>query len=120
MAVPMQWVIQKVESIQKHSGQVAIYPDYRYGGDILNEQVIIAKKKTRFRPLGQLDWAHYTAKGLGNAFSDGTVLEYYEHMLNDERSPSHDWHGEKMMEKRAHYAERRGNASLISEDKHDQ
>lgn len=115
MAVPMQWVVQKVANIQKHSGHVAIYPDYRYGGVILNEQVIIAKKKTRFRPLGQLDWAHYTAKGLGNAFSEDTVLEYYEQMLNDQRSPSHDWQGEKMMEKRAYYAERKGNASSLKD-----
>mgnify|MGYP001301530850 CR=1 FL=1 len=113
MAVPMPWVYNKVENIQKYAGNVAIYPDYRHGGVILNEQVIIAKKKTRFRPLGQLDWAHYTAKGLGTAFQEDSVLEYYERMLNDERSPSHDWKGEKMMDKRAYYAERRGNASLV-------
>lgn len=116
MAVPMAWVYQKVDNIQKHAGQVAIAPDYRYGGVILNEQVIIAKKKTRFRPLGQLDWAHYTAKGLGTAFKEGTVLEYYEKMLNDGRSPSHDWHGEKMMDKRAYYADRHGTASLINKE----
>lgn len=116
MAVPMHWVWQKVENIQKYAGTVAIAPDYRHGGVILNEQVIIAKKKTRFRPLGQLDWAHYTAKGLGTAFKEGTVLEYYEQMLNDDRSPSHDWQGEKMMEKRTYYAERRGNASRIEQE----
>ncbi len=115
MTVPMQWVRAKVENIQKYSGHVAIAPDYRYGGVILNEQIIIAKKKTRFRPLGQLDWAHYTAKGLGTAFKYGTVLEYYEQMLVDERSPSHDWQGEKSMVKRAYYAELNGTASLLKD-----
>lgn len=116
MAVPIYWVYQKVENIQKYAGDVAIAPDYRYSGVILNEQVIIAKKKTRFRPLGQLDWAHYTAKGLGTAFKEGTVLEYYEKMLVDGRSPSHDWNGENAMAKKAYYAERCGNASLVDEE----
>jgi len=115
MAVPIHFVWTKVENIQKYSGNVAISPDYRHGGVILNEQIIIAKKKTRFRPLGQLDWAHYTAKGLGTAFQDGTVLEYYEQMLVDKRSPSHDWQGEKAMAKRAYYAELNGTASLLKD-----
>jgi len=115
MAVPMYFVYEKVENIQKYAGDIVIYPDYRYGGVILNEQIIIAKKKTRFRPLGQLDWAHYTAKGLGTAFKEGTVLEYYEQMLVDERSPSHDWQGDNAMKKKTYYAERCGNASFVDD-----
>lgn len=116
MATPLAWVIEKVDRLKSYSGDVPFTADFRYGGVIINEQFIIAKRKTRFRPLGQLDWAHYTPKGLGAAIAENTVLEYYEYMLTDSRSPKSEWKGESAMSKKAYYAERNGMASLISDD----
>ena len=80
----------------------------------LNNQIMIAKKKTLFRPLGQLDWAWYEPKGLGQAFNRKEVLAYYERMLKDERSPPNKWkRREQEMEKKTEYAERAGNAEWI-------
>jgi len=80
----------------------------------INNLIMIAKKKTMFRPLGQLDWAWYDAEDLGKAFNNNTVLGYYERMLKDERSYPNKWkRREEEMEKKTEYAERAGNAEWI-------
>ena len=52
---------------------------------------VLAKNKTRFRPLGILDWAHFTMAGIRVAIQHDVLQEYYEEMLKDPRSPSNEW-----------------------------
>lgn len=79
------------------------------GGLILEDyDVILAKKKTRFRPLGILDYAHFTVKGLATAITEERVMEYYEEMLQDPRSPSSEWRDKELeMRLKSYYGERR-------------
>lgn len=55
-------------------------------GFVLAGSYLMGKKSNRFRPFGITFWAHFTPKGLGQAFRDDTVMEYYLHMLADARS----------------------------------
>lgn len=85
-----------------------------YGGLIINESFIIAKKKSKMRPLGQLDWSWYTPKTLAEAMDNNEVLSYYEKMLKDPRSDKNKWkHKDMEMSKKAFYASRQGNAELL-------
>jgi len=52
---------------------------------------MIASNKTSFRPVGVLDWAHYTAAGIRDAIQHDFLQEYYEEMLEDSRSPANVW-----------------------------
>jgi|TARA_R110000803_G_scaffold207167_1_gene274929 hypothetical protein len=63
---------------------------YTRQGTIFNG-FLIAKNKTRFRPVGILDWAHFTGAGLRVAIEFDVLQEYYEEMLKDSRSPSNNW-----------------------------
>ena len=84
-------------------------------GIIINEKILIAKRKTMFRPVGQLDWAWYTAKGLGTAFEEDRVLPYYEEMLKDERSPPNKWkRRDEEMELKTKYAVRANKAKEVN------
>ena len=73
-----------------------IEPDLLYqvddcsSGKIFNG-FLIARNKTRFRPLGILDWAHFTMAGLRVAIQYDVLDEYYLEMLKDPRSPSNTW-----------------------------
>ena len=79
-----------------------------------NNKILIAKRKTMFRPLGELDWAWYTAKGLGTAYETDNVLQYYEQMLKDDRSPPNKWkRKDEEMELKTKYAERAGRADHV-------
>jgi len=85
-----------------------------HGGLIIDETFIIAGRKTKMRPLGQIDWSWYTAKTLATAMNEGTVLEYYEHMLTDKRSDPNKWkRSEEEMFKKTKYAVRQGLAEFI-------
>ena len=73
-----------------------------------------ARTKTRFRPVGVLDWAHYTQATLREAVLNDSIDEYYKTMLEDDRSPKNVW-GDKNKEaelktyykdRKKHYAER--------------
>jgi len=55
-------------------------------GVVFNDNYLLAKKTSRFRPFGVVFWAHYTPKGLGLAIKEDTVMDYYLEMLKDERS----------------------------------
>jgi hypothetical protein len=55
-------------------------------GLCINRDIVIAKKKSRFRMNGCNFWAHYTPKGLGTALKEGEVLDYYMKMLADPKS----------------------------------
>ena len=55
-------------------------------GLYINDDILIAKKKNRFRFKECTFWAHYTAKGLGTAIKEGKVLQYYLKMLSDPKS----------------------------------
>ena len=60
-------------------------------GRILNDLIIIAKVKPRFRICGLRDvWAKYTPKTLATAFNEGRVWEYYEEQLRKEYAPTKD------------------------------
>lgn len=90
--------------------------DYGYTRNmiIINEQCIIAKNSTKFRLLSQLDWAHYTAKGLATAIDNNDIDGYYERMLADTRSDPNQWNDyNKEMELKTHYAARANRASKI-------
>mgnify|MGYP003663461899 CR=1 FL=1 len=64
--------------------------EYAKQGTVFNS-FLIAKNRTRFRPLGVLDWAHFTMAGLRVAIQYDVLNEYYVEMLKDPRSPSNTW-----------------------------
>ena len=63
---------------------------YSKQGTVFNS-FLIAKNRTRFRPVGVLDWAHFTMAGLRVAIQYDILQQYYEEMLKDPRSPSNNW-----------------------------
>jgi hypothetical protein len=85
-------------------------------GLIIDGLFMIAANKTKMRPLGQLDWAWYTAKTLATAMNENRVLHYYEAMLKDKRSDANKWkRRDEEMEMKTKYAVRAGKASFICE-----
>ena len=77
-------------------------------GTVFNN-FLIAKNKTRFRPVGILDWAHYTKKGMCFAIQNDVLQQYYEEMLEDSRSPSNVWKDKKKEQNlKDYYANRSG------------
>tara|TARA_R110000764_G_C10993070_1_gene381415 strand:+ start:1069 stop:1476 length:408 start_codon:yes stop_codon:yes gene_type:complete len=71
----------------------------------VEDQMLIAKKSQKFKPLSRLDWANYKPKGLANAIETDTVLAYYDSVLDY----NHDWRDtgkEKVL--KTHYANRSG------------
>ena len=107
------WMWSKLSSIQKYCTKRIDTETYQQGL-VIEGRYLIAKKKTMFRPLGQLDWAWYTAKGLGTAIENDTLDHYYEAMLKDDRSPPNVWkRRHEEMEKKTYYAVRSGLAEFI-------
>ena len=51
----------------------------------------IAKNKTKFRPIGVLDWAHYTPAGLATAIETQSLETYYQAQLLDAKSDPNVW-----------------------------
>ena len=87
-------------------------------GLIIDDLFIIIGTKTKMRPVGQLDWAWYTPKTLAIAMNEGTVLQYYEKMLKDNRSDHNIWkRPEEEMEKKTYYASRGGKVDFIPLDR---
>ena len=83
-------------------------------GLVINNLILISKRKTKFRPLSELDWAWYTPKGMGTAISEDNVLAYYEKMLKDKRSPPNIWkRRHEEMEMKTRYAVNANRASWI-------
>jgi hypothetical protein len=77
-------------------------------GTVFNN-FLIAKNKTRFRPVGILDWAHFTMAGLRDAIQHETLNTYYLEMLEDPRSPSNCWKNKELETiKKDYYANRSG------------
>ena len=75
-------------------------------GTVFNN-FLIAKNKTRFRPVRVLDWAHFTMAGLRDAIYNDDLHDYYLEMLEDQRSPSNSWKNIELEESlKAHYANR--------------
>jgi len=69
---------------------------------------VFARTKTRFRPVGVLDWAHYTQATLREAILNDNLDEYYKKMLEDERSPTNVWEDKhKEVELKTYYADRK-------------
>tara|TARA_R110002050_G_scaffold137518_2_gene261124 strand:- start:274 stop:657 length:384 start_codon:yes stop_codon:yes gene_type:complete len=58
---------------------------------ILEDGFLIAKKSPKFRPIGIIDWAHYTPKNLAFAILTGNLQSYYNFMLSDSRSDPNIW-----------------------------
>jgi len=65
-------------------------------GLVIDEELIIAKNKPLFRPLGIIDWAHFTPKGLAKAINSGSASKYYKKMLKDPLSPQNKWCDKKL------------------------
>jgi hypothetical protein len=107
-----RYALHKLHNILKYANNIT-YEKHNHGYKI-NNQIMIAKRKTLFRLLGTMDWVWYTPKGLGTALNEGTVEIYYEHMTKDKRSPTNEWKNkDKEMSLKTEYAERCGKASSI-------
>ena len=75
---------------------------------ILFKDYIFARTKTRFRPVGVLDWANYTEATLREAILNDSIDEYYKTMLQDDRSPKNVWGDkDKESELKTYYADRK-------------
>jgi hypothetical protein len=91
-----------------------IAPDLIYTSDQTSKGrvfngYLIAKNKTSFRPVGVLDWAHYTEAGIRTAIQHGVLDQYYEKMLEDSRSPTNVWKDKKKEQNlKEYYANRSG------------
>ena len=71
-----------------------------YQGIIVNDIILIAKNKNRFKLLGKLDWVYYPRINiLCDNLKNNTVKEYYEELISHEKSPSNEWK-DKNKEKR--------------------
>jgi len=90
MATPINWIHSRAKKINDFSyGEI----DYKivHSGVIINDLIIIAKKKSLFRLLGHLDWAKYTPKTLAEAMDAGNIELYYQKMRLNKKSPSSEW-----------------------------
>ena len=79
-----------LQQLRKRVPELVYEVSYTRQGTIFN-RFLIAKNKTRFRPVGILDWAHFTKAGLVIAIEFDALQEYYEEMLKDQRSPNNGW-----------------------------
>jgi hypothetical protein len=79
-----------LQQLRKTVPDLVYEVSYTRQGTIFNG-FLIAKNKTSFRPVGILDWAHFTMAGLRVAIEFDVLKEYYEEMLKDPRSPNNDW-----------------------------
>ena len=79
-----------LQQLRKRVPELVYEVSYTRQGTIFNG-FLIARNKTRFRPVGILDWAHFTKAGLGIAIEFDALQEYYEEMLKDQRSPNNVW-----------------------------
>jgi len=102
------------DNVLRHLRKIA--PDLIYEsahnskGRIFNG-FVIAKTKTSFRPVGILDWAHYTKGGICVAIQNDVLQQYYEEMLKDPRSPSNVWRDkDKEQHLKKYYEDRSGEA----------
>jgi len=78
------------------------------GSYTLFSDYVFARTKTRFRPTGVLDWAHYTQAGLREAILNNNIDGYYKTMLKDDRSPKNTWQDkDKEAELKNYYASRK-------------
>ena len=80
-------------------------------GLIVNDMILIAKSKNRFKMLGELDWVYYPRINiLYDKLKDNTIKEYHKELLSHEKSPKNNWK-DKKMEKRLkkYYKERKEN-----------
>ena len=74
---------------------------------ILFKDYVFARTKTRFRPVGVLDWANYTEATLREAILNDSIDEYYKTMLGDDRSPNNVWEDKnKEVALKTYYADR--------------
>jgi len=75
---------------------------------ILFKNYVFARTKTRFRPVGVLDWANYTEATLREAILNDSIDEYYKTMLGDDRSPNNVWEDKnKEVALKTYYADRK-------------
>ena len=75
---------------------------------ILFKDYVFARTKTRFRPVGVLDWANYTEATLREAILNDSIDEYYKTMLGDDRSPNNVWEDKnKEVALKTYYADRK-------------
>jgi len=79
-----------LQKLRKTVPDLVYEVSYTHQGTIFNG-FLIAKNKTRFRPVGVLDWAHFTGSGICVAIQFDVLRQYYEEMLKDPRSPNNNW-----------------------------
>ena len=91
MTINDYYAIRTIHKIEKRIGRRIRYEVHRGGVSLPYYEVQLAKKVTRFRMSGLLDYAHFTVKGLGEAMVNEEVGLYYMKMLEDERSPENVW-----------------------------
>ena len=86
-----------------------LFVQEHHQGLVINGEILIAKHKPLVRPLGVLDWAYYTPKGLAESINADSFMEYYEEMLKNKMSPANKWKSnEKEKEMKDYYSSRRG------------
>jgi hypothetical protein len=79
-------------------------------GLIVNDMILIAKSKNRFKMLGELDWVYYPRINiLYNKLKDNTIKEYHKELLSHEKSPKNNWKDKKMEKRLKKYYKERSN-----------
>jgi hypothetical protein len=91
MSINDCYAISTIHKLEKRIGRHIRYEVHRGGVSLPYYEVQLAKKVTRFRMNGLLDYAHFTVKGLGEAMEAEEVGKYYIEMLKDPRSPENVW-----------------------------
>ena len=80
---------RKINSLKKHEIKNI---KKAYQGIIVNDIILIAKNKNRFKLLGKLDWVYYPRINiLCDNIKNNTVKEYYEELILHEKSPPNEW-----------------------------
>jgi len=85
--------LQKLRnSLQTHLNGVAFeFKQTKQGFLMINQQVLIAQHKKKFRLVGLLDWAYYTMPDLAAAIANNSTESYYVAQLSHPKSTPNEW-----------------------------
>jgi len=106
-----RYLWSKWKQIRKHLS-TATHVEYRITQQhvlLVNQQFLLAQKKSKMRLASYLDWVAYTPRHLAFAIETGQVEDYYWYQMSDPRSDPNIW--KRQLEEKAlktYYAQRAG------------
>jgi hypothetical protein len=106
--IPDKWLWARWSAIHKHlqhNHTIRVVTNQI----ICNDKIVIAKNCAKFRPVGVLDWVHYTPKQLALAIDTADTELYYCIQLGSDKSSLNQWkRSAEEKQLKEYYAERAG------------